>query len=93
MHESFVKMTGGKELIAKAVITGTTDIDDIKRMSRILSVSGDNVTVVLQPVTPVNNAVTVPDEEMIYYFKEYIKKETGKNTMILGQLHYCLGIK
>ncbi len=92
-HEEFIKTASRKELIVKAVITDSTSIDDIKEMSRIIAGVKAKFAVVLQPVTPVNSSMEAPDEEMLTYFKEYLKKETGQEVMILGQVHKCLGIK
>ncbi len=50
-------------------------------------------TIVLQPVTPINDEVKEPDDEMISYFKGYIKKEISGEVVILGQIHKCLGIR
>lgn len=92
-HQDFLRIASRKRLITKSVITHATTIDDVKRMGEMISALGRECTVVLQPVTPVNSMVKEPDEEMISYFKGYVKKETGKDVMILGQVHKCLGIK
>ncbi|MEA3489732.1 MAG: 7-carboxy-7-deazaguanine synthase QueE [Candidatus Omnitrophota bacterium] len=92
-HERCAAIGSRKELIVKTVITDSTTIDDVKRMSGILSGIKGGVLVVLQPVTPVNERVKAPDEEMISYFRGYVRKETGKEVMIMGQMHKCLGIK
>ena len=92
-HKEFAKMALKKDLVIKAVITDATTIDDVKWMNDMIKGLSGVFRVVLQPVTPVNDLVQEPDEEMINYFKEYIKKETTKDVMILGQLHQRLGIK
>ena len=92
-HERFAAVAMRKELIIKAVITDSTTIDDIKRMSRIMAGLGGSFEIVLQPVMPVNDTVREPDEEMLSFFKGYLRKETGKDVMILGQVHKCLGIQ
>lgn len=93
LHERFVKAAATKRLIIKAVITDSTTMDDVKEMARIIRGISEDLTVVLQPVTPVDEAVKEPDREMLSYFKGYMGKETGKNVMILGQMHQKLGIK
>ncbi|MFH1798529.1 MAG: 7-carboxy-7-deazaguanine synthase QueE [Candidatus Omnitrophota bacterium] len=92
-HTDFIKYASDRELIIKAVITDSTTIDDIKTMSGILKGIDKEYTVVLQPVTPVNDLVKAPDEEMLSYFKGYVVQTTGKNAAILGQTHKCLGIR
>ena len=92
-HEKFIRIAASKELIVKAIITGSTTMDDIKEMARIVrSVKGE-IAVVLQPATPVNEDIENSDNEMMGYFKGYMEKETGKNIMVLAQMHKCLGIK
>jgi len=92
-HEKFAQIAEKKELIAKAVITGATTMDDIKRMGSVLKGLKSSPDVVLQPVTPENDVVKEADEEMLLYFKKYLEKETQMNVMILGQLHKHLGIR
>jgi len=92
-HDKFSGIAAGKGLIVKAVITDSTVMDDIKQMGNIIAEIDKNFTVVLQPVTVTSDLIKRPDEEMITYFKEYLKKETEKPVMILGQMHKCLGVK
>ncbi len=93
-HERFAGIAAAKELIIKAVVTGSTDFKDIKRMASVIGGLGqDGIDIVLQPVTAANGLVTEPDEEMLYYFKKHIEKETRGNVMIFGQMHKCLGIR
>ncbi len=93
IHKAFARLASRKELIVKAVVTDSTGMDDIKMMSEMVSgLSKDNV-VVLQPVTPVRETVKEPDGEMISYFKQYLEKDTGRDVMVLGQVHKCLGIR
>ena len=94
-HEEFLKkaVATGKEVIVKAVITDSSNIDDIKRVARITKGVSGKFVIVLQEVTPVNELSKRPDEEMLSYFKEYLLKESGKEVRIMGQTHKCLGIK
>jgi len=93
LHEKFARIAEKKELIAKAVITGDTTMDDIKHMGAILKQLRSTPDIVLQPVTSEDVSVKEADDEMLLYFKKYLEKETQMNVMILGQLHKCLGIK
>ena len=68
-------------------------MDDIKRMGSIIYGLKGRCTVVLQPVTPINKAVKEADEEMMTFFKGYLWKETGKEIIILGQVHKMLGVR
>ncbi|MFQ5953409.1 MAG: 7-carboxy-7-deazaguanine synthase QueE [Candidatus Omnitrophota bacterium] len=92
-HRKFAEIAARKELIVKAIITDSTNMDDIKEMSLIVRDLDSKATIVLQPVTPVDDRVKEPDKEMILYFKEYIKKETGRDAITLGQAHKELGIR
>ena len=94
-HEEFLKeaVKAGKEIVVKAVVTESSTIDDIKQVARIAAASDGKFVLVLQSVSPVNEMSKRPDEEMLLYFKEYLKKESGKEVRIMGQTHKCLGIK
>jgi len=92
-HEKFAQIAEKKDLIIKAVITGNTTIDDIKRMGAVLKELKRTPDIVLQPVTSAATGVKEADEEIILYFKKYLEKETQMDVMILGQMHKCLGIK
>ena len=92
-HKEFIRYASDKELITKAVITDSTTIDDIKEMATVVGCGKGEFAVILQPVSPINSEIMQPDEEMISFFKEYLKKETGREVMILGQAHKYLGIR
>lgn len=92
-HESFMKVASRKELVVKAIITGDTTMDDVKRMGEIVREVDGDMTLVLQPATPVNEDVEHSDNEMLGYFKGHLEKETKKTIMVVGQMHKCLGIK
>ena len=92
-HSEFLKKCAGKEILVKAVITDNTTMEDIKRMAGVLKAYGKEVSVILQPVIDNSGTVKSPDEEMLFYFKEYIRKETDQKPVILGQMHKCMGIK
>jgi 7-carboxy-7-deazaguanine synthase len=91
-HKRFAGIGALKELVIKAVITDNTAMDDIKQMSSIIKDLDADPKIVLQPVTPVAG-IKEPDEEMMWLFKKYLQKETGKDIMVLGQVHKELGIK
>lgn len=92
-HEKFARISAGKGLVIKAVITDGTSMDDIKKMSSIVKDLRGQTNIVLQPVTPVDITVKRPDEEMMWLFKKYMEKEAGKDVMVLGQVHKQLGIR
>lgn len=92
-HERFISSVGGKELIIKSVVSDASDIEDIKQLASLIKKIDGDFSVVLQPVTPVNEDIKEADEEMLSFFKGYIKSETGKEAMVMGQMHKCLGIK
>ena len=92
-HKMFLKKLEGLEVIAKAVITDTTNIDDIKMFSRVLESFEEKTAVVLQPVSGISEKIRVPDKEMLDIFKAYLIKNTNKNVTILGQFHKILRIR
>jgi organic radical activating enzyme len=92
-HEEFYKMSLSKELIVKAVVTGNTKMEDVKKMAEIIVNHGKRPSIVLQPVTVVNDSVRAHDEETLFYFKKYLEKATGGEITVIGQIHKCLGIR
>lgn len=92
-HEKFINIASAKELIVKAIVTGKTTMDDVKKMAEIVRAVKTDLAVVLQSATPINEDIEKPDNEMMEYFKGYLEKETGKKILVLGQMHKCLGIK
>ena len=93
LHSEFLARCVGKQVLVKAEVSDTTTIEDIKQMTGVLKTHGKDASIILQPVTPGSTTAKIPDEEMLFFFKEYIKKETMKKAVILGQMHKCLGIK
>jgi 7-carboxy-7-deazaguanine synthase len=92
-HTDFLARCGNKETIVKAVVTGTTSIDDIKKMASLVKDVENEFPIVLQPVTPAGDFIPKADEEMVALFKEYLKKETCRDVVVLGQMHKCAGIR
>lgn len=92
-HEKFMKLASRKELIVKAVVTDSTTMEDVKRMSRMIGEVDGDIIVVLQPATAVNDFIHEADDEMLSFFKGHIAKETGKSVMIMGQIHKLMGIR
>ncbi len=93
IHARFLEKCSGNEIVVKAVISDGTTIEEIKQLAGVIRSSGREVSVVLQPVTGYTGKISVPDEEMLFFFKEYIKKETGRKAVVLGQMHKCMDIK
>jgi 7-carboxy-7-deazaguanine synthase len=92
-HEKFMEIASRRELIVKAVVTDSTSMEDVKRMSLMIGGVEGDIVVVLQPATVVNDLVREADCEMLSFFKGYIAKETGKSVVILGQIHKLMGIR
>jgi 7-carboxy-7-deazaguanine synthase len=92
-HSAFMGISEEKELIVKAVVTGSTTMDDIKKMTDLIKRHKRDLPVVLQPVMPPGDTVPGADEEMTLFFKEYMKKETGNEIVVLGQMHKYANIK
>ena len=92
-HKRFIDFSKTKDLIVKVVITDATKIDDIKKMGQIFLETKVNVPIILQPVTVTGASVNVPDDEMLLYFKEYIKKEITQDVNIIGQIHKIMGVR
>lgn len=93
LHAQFLRCAKDKHLLTKAVITGTTKMSDIKKMSELLSDPDLTGPVVLQPVTPEDRFVEASDLEMLTYFKGYLQQRLKNDIIVLGQMHGLLNIK
>ena len=92
-HQMFLQGLKSVEVITKAVITDTTNVDDIKKFADILKGFPGKSSVILQPVTGIGGKAKAPDREMLDIFKAYLMKEIDKNVSILGQFHKVLQIR
>lgn len=92
-HSDLMRLSREKELIVKAVVTGSTTMDDIKKMADLIQHHKGALSVVLQPVMTEGETVPGADPEMTLFFKEYIKKETKKDVVVLGQMHKYANIR
>lgn len=92
-HRSFLSVSRSKSLIVKAVVTGSTVMNDIKKLRTLLSGVKGAVQVVLQPVTVEGLLDETVDEEMLSFFKGYLEQKLDHEIMVLGQMHKLLGIK
>jgi len=69
-HKEFIDIVEKKELIVKAVVTGCTTIDDIKKMGELIKRTSNNTTVVLQSVyVSEEDKFAEADEEMLMFFQ------------------------
>lgn len=100
VHEDFIKKCERKHLILKAVVSDSTLMEDIKRMGALIknstgtgSILFNGLTVVLQRISEGTGISVPPDEEILFFFKEYLRKETGLNVLVMGQMHKFMGIK
>ena len=92
-HQIFLSKLKGLEVIIKAVITDLTKFDDMKKISEILKNFDGEYSVILQPVTGIEDKIKSPDTEMLDIFKAFLKKELNKNINVVGQFHKMLNIR
>jgi 7-carboxy-7-deazaguanine synthase len=92
-HAEFLSHCRGKEILVKAVITDETTIEDIKQMAGVLKAHGQGIQVVFQSLTEGPGTLKAPDAEMLFFFKEYLRKETSITPVMLGQMHKHMGIR
>lgn len=92
-HGLFLEKCVGKELAIKAVITGSTVMADIKKLSVLLQSFSGRYDLVLQPVTPEDGSVEPPDEEMLTFFKGFLEQKLSTDIIVMGQLHKFTGIR
>ena len=90
-HENFLKIAKQKEIFVKAVITDSTTIEDITRMSDIIKHVSYEIPVVLQPVSPLNGIKEASIKD-IMHFKNVVGGSTNR-VDIIKQTHKIIGIK
>ncbi|UCC94900.1 MAG: 7-carboxy-7-deazaguanine synthase QueE [Candidatus Omnitrophota bacterium] len=87
-HREFLKRAQGREVFVKTVITPSTLIDDVHCALAIIKEICREITFVLQPAHPFEDAV----RQKLWYF-ENVCKELEMDVRIIPQLHKELGIK
>jgi len=90
-HENFLKIAKQKEIFVKAVITDSTTIEDITRMSDIIKHVSYEIPVVLQPVSPLNGIKEASIKD-IMHFKNVVGGSTNR-VEIIKQTNKIIGIK
>ena len=88
-HYDFLKMSDGKEVFIKAVITNKTTLSDIKRAVSIIEKVNKALFFILQPVTSSNRI------QKIEKAQEFLKLASSRldNVRLIPQVHKILGVK
>lgn len=86
-----VSKNAHKEVFVKAVIGSNTTFDEINFLSGIVSGIDSNITLVLQPVTPLGG-VLPPDQNSLIGMALHANKRL-KNVMVVPQTHKLMGVR
>lgn len=90
-HKIFIKEALVKKVFVKSVITAGTTEDDIEKMCDIIAKVDSNITLVLQPVTPIDGIKGPGTEKLIDFQRIYFDKL--KTVKIIPQLHKLAGVR
>ena len=92
-HLKFLRVSSKKNVFVKAVVTPATKNEDIEKAIAIIKKVNKEISLILQPATPVK-----PDEADIdkYRLLELLEIGTRKNLLnvrVIPQIHKMLGVK
>ena len=91
-HRRFLKLAGRKSCFVKAVITGKTTPEDLKKAVGIIAGIDKNIPLILQPVTAVDNFRAPVSGEQLLDFQKYALKKLSE-VRIIPQLHKRMGLR
>ncbi len=87
-HTEFLQIAADKNIFIKAIITSSTNSEDIFKAIKIIKKVRPATSLVLQPGHPYENEL----EYKLSLFRN-ICKQQGINTLVLTQLHKDIGVK
>jgi len=91
IHKAFLEAATVKKCFVKAVVTSKTTEYDIVRMRDIIKEVNKEISLVLQPVTPIREVKAMDEAKMKMFQK--ICFERLKSVKIIPQLHVMAGVR
>jgi 7-carboxy-7-deazaguanine synthase len=91
VHKRFLRKAAGREVFVKAVVTRSTTEDDIKKACNIIADIDRNITLVLQPVTPVGRVEAAGSSRLTDLQRLCLNRL--KAVRIIPQLHKMVGVR
>jgi len=91
VHEKFMKLCAGKELIIKAVVSEDTSAAEVEKASGLAADNAPEAVFVLQPMTNCDGKVEISDKKMLSLYAA--ARGRTKNVRVIPQLHKILGVK
>ena len=92
-HLKFLKVARQKKVFVKAVITPDTVIGDIERCVNLIKEVNKNISLILQPATPVKPIDKKVDRNKLLEFLEFSTANELNNVRVIPQIHKRIGVK
>ncbi|NQU94990.1 MAG: 7-carboxy-7-deazaguanine synthase QueE [Candidatus Omnitrophica bacterium] len=90
-HEEFLRIAKNKETFVKAVVTSSTQPEDIVQMNEIIKRVACNTPVVLQPVTASAESERADGKKLRNFMR--ILRESVRRVDIIPQVHKMIGAR
>lgn len=91
-HRDFLKAASKKNVFVKAVVTGRTKTEEIKKTARIIKEIDPRIPLVIQPVTPANRMTKKITLGRLLEFQA-LAKTILNDVRVVPQMHKILGVR
>lgn len=92
-HLKFLKVAQRKKVFVKAVVTPDTVIGDIEKCISLIKDVNKNISLILQPATPVKPIDKEVDKGRLLEFLEFSTANELNNVRVIPQIHKRMGVK
>ncbi|MPN44260.1 7-carboxy-7-deazaguanine synthase [bioreactor metagenome] len=88
-HRQFLRIAKHKEIFVKIVISGETSWAEFATAIQLIADVDKNITVILQPVTPINGCINVDPDRIIFLQDEALS--LLNDVRVIPQTHKYIG--
>ncbi|HOK53880.1 MAG TPA: 7-carboxy-7-deazaguanine synthase QueE [Armatimonadota bacterium] len=92
LHSRFLRAAKGAKLFAKIVVSSEVNDEDIRRCVEVITETGKNVPLVIQPVTPTTDGPTPPNLARLLSMHSAASQSLD-DVRIIPQLHKLMRIR
>lgn len=92
-HERFLRLTRkSSDVFVKVVVTAATTFEELERVSSLVAGVDPGITVILQPLTPVEEMphLQAPEPEQLLVMQDLVS-ERVKDVRVIPQVHKLIG--
>lgn len=92
-HLEFLKVSSGKKVFVKAVVTATTTDEDIEKAAGLIKRVSPSTPFILQPATPVKGDDKTVAPARLIHFMDLWAGHNLDNIRVIPQVHKMLNVK